>query len=337
MKILRFHRNTKFGQFMPFLSTRLLWVAFLFMSAQPSFAQGEGDACFFSMEYLINCNDISVRFGANPNWPMQRWDFGDGSPIIQAPPPVSHTYVDVNPYLSPITARHFTDQWCDQTVEFPGIFLGTGCGSLRKVSQMVAGNKLPANELIGKNLYIFGNLEVDVPYIFNGCNIYMSSGGKITVKSGGALTLKNNTVVDLHFISGDPGCNSLWNGIEVRSGGLLASDGASIKNAYFAIRPIQDNANVFPQLSLKNTTFSRDFVGIYSANGHFALSDFRNNTFEGSGNTALYPIGACNPQNVLPYAQRTYCGIYFDGSLGGSLLMPNKSQNNLFKDNFVLI
>ncbi len=112
----------------------------------------------------------------------------------------------------------------------------------------------------------------------------------------------------------------------------MTTDGAIIQNAYFAVQPIQNTPNVFPILSLKNTTFKRDFVGIYAANGHFVLSNFRDNTFEGSGNAAIYNISTCNPQNALPYARRTYCGIYFKGSQGSSLLMPNKALNNLFKD-----
>ena len=163
MKLLRFHRNSTHLHLMHIITNRLIWVAFLVLISQALPAQNEGgNACIFSMEYLIKCDNITVRFGGNPNWPFHQWNFGDGSPIITGQPPVSHLYADVNPYLNPITASHFTDQWCDQVVEFPGIFLGTGCGSSRKVSEMVTASKLPANELVGKTLYIFGNLEVDV-------------------------------------------------------------------------------------------------------------------------------------------------------------------------------
>jgi hypothetical protein len=298
-------------------------------------AQNEGNsACFFSIEYLIKCDNITVKFGGNANWPFHQWNFGDGSAIITGQPPISHIYTDVNPYLNPITASHFTDQWCDQIVEFPGIFLGTGCGSIRKVSEMIAANKLPANGLVGRTLYIFGNLEVDVIYKFEGCNIYVSQGGKIAIKSGATLTLKSNTVVDAHTISGE--CQSLWSGIEVLSGGSLITNGATIKNAYFAINLVNPgNLALGPKLNLQNTVFQRNFVGIYAAKGRFAISSFRNNTFEGSDNAAIYPVGNCGTYETIanaPYSNRTYCGIYFDGTLGGSLLLGAPTFNNVFKD-----
>ncbi len=251
------------------------------------------------------------------------------------PPPVFHDYYDVNPDLSPITATHtFAGNVCQKVVEFPGIFLGTGCGSVRKVSEMVTAHKLPPNELVGKTLYVFGNLEVDNSYTFNACSIFVSEGGKITVKSGATLTLKNNTIVDAHTISGV--CQKLWNGIEVLSGGSLKTTGATIRNAYFGIRPINPTgATPLPKISLNNTLFERNFVGIYAAAGSFAVSLFVNNTFDGSGNTAIYDASACNPQVQIPgvpYSQRTYCGIYFDGNLGGSLLLSGASTGNLFKE-----
>ncbi len=321
------------------LSTALLGLIWLF-SAQALIAQSEGnELCTVSAVATIGCDKVTVHFSGNPTWPTHFWDFGDGTSISDGPEPngIYHDYLDINPYSTPLpTAGHSLNgnDWCYKELQefLPGIFLGSGCGSLRKVSEMVAANKLPANELVGKTLYVLGNLEVDVPYKFDGCNIFVSPGGKISIKSGGALTLKNNTVVDLHFISGSADCQGLWTGIEVFSGGTLTTDGATIQNAYFAVRPIQDNPNLFPVLKLKNTTFRRDFVGIYAANGNFVLSDFRDNKFEGSGNTAIYNTSTCSQLNGLPFAQRTYCGVYFNGSLGGSLLMPNKSINNVFKD-----
>lgn len=158
----------------------------------------------------------------------------------------------------------------------------------------------------------------------------MNAGCKITVKSGAQLTLKNGTLVDAN--SGM--CNNLWNGIEVLSGGTLHTNDATIQNAYFAVQPIKDNT-ALPDLHLETTTFRRNFVGIYAGAGNFALSWFRNNTFEGAGNTALYTLGTCNVPAGLPgaaYSQRTYCGLYFSASSGAQLLMPTLSLNNLFTD-----
>jgi hypothetical protein len=313
---------------------KTLLVILLLNSTQVGFAQ-EPELCTFSAVPNLTCDGVSVTFTAgNPNFPNNYWDFGDGSPIVMGGMQISHNYVDVNPYSPTLKARHsYNNQdWCEKEGFLPDILVGTGCGSNRKISQLLSTGVLPANELIGRDLYVFGNLEIDVPYIFNQCKILVRPGGQIIVKSGGTLTLRNNTIADALFISGSADCRNLWNGIEVFSGGSLITDGATIQNAYFAVRPIRDNPNSLPVLSLKQTTFKRNFVGIYSANGNFVLSNFRDNTFEGSGNTAIYPASVCSQVNGLPYAQRTYCGIYFNGSLGGSLLMPNKSINNVFKN-----
>ena len=90
-----------------------------------------------------------------------------------------------------------------------------------------------------------------------------------------------------------------------------------------------------PKLSLQQTLFQKNFISIYAASGRFAISLFRNNTFEGSSNTALYSLSTCGTYEQVPnvsYSRRTYCGIYFDGSLGGSLLLGASSFNNKFKD-----
>jgi len=84
---------------------------------------------------------------------------------------------------------------------------------------MITANLLPAGTLASKDLYIFGNLEVDVPYVFDACNIFISGGGKMVVKSGNKLTLKGGTVLDANAEVGV--CEHLWNGIEVYSSATL--------------------------------------------------------------------------------------------------------------------
>jgi len=341
MNLLRFHLNTSFGQQLPSLAQRFFGIIGLCSFSLGLSAQSEGgsEACFFSQSSSISCEGINIQFGSPTPGGLHHWDFGDNM-SADGPPPVVHLYHDVNSELSPITAIHTlvinSETFvCSLAVDFPGIFLGTGCGSVRKISEMVAAYKLPANELVGKTLYVFGNLEVDASYVFNGCSIFVSEGGKITVKSGATLSLKNNTVVDVHTVSGL--CQNLWNGIEVLPGGALKTNGAVIRNAYFAISTVNPgNINPLPKLSLQNTTFQRNFVGMYAAVGRFVISLFLNNTFEGSGNNAIYPTSSCNPpvqiSGDVPYLQRTYCGIYFDGSMGGSLLLAGQSTNNIFKD-----
>ena len=270
------------------------------------------------------------------------WNFGDGSPIFlggASDYTVDHTYYDVNPYVTPIQPEHSGNGsvWCPTTIasQFPGIFVGTGCGSVRTISGLLSAGILPATTLVGKNFYVFGDLEVNASYIFDNCNIFVIAGGKITVKSGAQLTLRNNTVVDVNTGTGGQ-CPVLWKGIEVLSGGtLFTRNDVTIQDAYFAIRPIKDNTTTIPILSLQGITFKRNFIGIYAVDGNFALSAFRNNTFEGSGDTPIYTLGSCNPPDVVPgvpYSRRTYCGIYFHAIGGAQLLMPTLSLDNTFRD-----
>ncbi|MFN0174666.1 MAG: T9SS type A sorting domain-containing protein [Saprospiraceae bacterium] len=345
MEHSRFHHHITGGHLSPAIIERFFGIVLLFILSPALSAQNEGQQlCNFSANATIGCDNVTVHFSGNSNWPTHQWDFGDGTPILTGGPTlyqVDHTYHDINPYIIPSpTAKHSLDGsfWCEITLQdfLPGILIGNGCLNTKTVSNLVAAGTLPANELQGKNLYVFGDLEVDIPYLFNGCNIFVRSGGKLIVKSGGALTLKNNTVADALIISGDEICQSLWNGIEVLPGGSLTTNGAIIRNAYFAISPINPgNIAPLPKLSLRNTIFQRNFVGIYAVVGSFAVSLFMNNTFEGSGNNPIYSTSSCNPPaqiSGVPYSQRTYCGIYFDGSMGGSLLLAGQSTNNLIKD-----
>lgn len=310
--------------------SKLLTLSFLFIFSflSPVLAQhgGEGGGgqeqvlCTFGTSFDIQCNGLVVTLSGNPNWPTHYWDFGDGSPIVSGGPSfshVTHNYGDVNPVLHPITARHSLDQsfWCEATIDFPGIFVGDGCGSTRLVSQLISHHILPANGLSNQTLYVFGNLEVDIPYSFSGCTIYFGSGGKMIVKNGGTATLQNHTVVDAHVVSGV--CNYLWNGIEVVSGGILNTSDAVIRNAYYGIRTLsQPGPGTFPPtLNINNTIFQQNFVGIYAANGGTNFASFSGNTFEGSGNNAINSPNPCvlvQPIAGVAFQNRTYAGIYIE-------------------------
>jgi len=342
MKLFRFHRNNTLEQLRAIILKGVFWTIGLGLPPQTLTAQ---QCEIFPGGNTPHCDKVTVGLYGNDNWLTHHWDFGDGTPIVVGGPElfeVSHDYHgNFNPYATPVpVARHSQDgiNWCEVIVHqiLPYILIGNGCGSQNTLSNLIFTNKLPATELIGKQLFIYGNLEVDIPYKFSGCTILVLGGGKITVKSGGALTLDQNTMVDAIFDPNDANCQSLWNGIEVMSGGALTTDHASIRNAYFAISPVNPgNINPLPKLSLRNTTFSSNFVGIYAAAGSFAVSLFINNTFDGSGNNSIYPASTCDtlPQiSGVPYSQRTYCGIYFDGSMGGSLLLAGQSTNNLIKE-----
>jgi hypothetical protein len=342
MKNLRFHRTAQLEQLLFIIFKGFLWIVGILLIPQASTAQ----PCeIFSIGNTPYCDKVTAGLTGNDTWLTHHWDFGDGTPIVSGGPSlfqVFHDYSgDINPFASPLpVVRHSQDgaNWCEIPLSqiLPYIIIGTGCGSQRTVSTLVAANKLPSTELIGKTLLIYGDLEVDIPYKFVGCSIFVMPGGKISVTSGGALTLIGNTMLDAIYNSNDANCQKLWNGIEVFSGGSLTTNGASIRNAYFAISPVNPgNNNPLPKLSLRSTTFQRNFIGIYATQGSFALSLFLNNTMTGSGNIPTYPASSCSSLaqiNGVPYSQRTYCGIYFDGSAGGSLLLAGQSTGNLFQN-----
>ncbi|HMX40147.1 MAG TPA: hypothetical protein PKD78_07465, partial [Saprospiraceae bacterium] len=125
-------------------------------------------------------------------------------------------------------------------------------------------------------------------------------------------------------------------------GSALETNGATIRNAYFAISSSHGPWG-FPvpgMLGLVNTTFEGNFIGIHLANGQLAINKFINNTFAGLYDQQIYHIGPCSavPPAVpgVPFTQNTYCGIYFDGSfnLSGNayLSLPPNSFGNVFKD-----
>ncbi|HAD13018.1 MAG TPA: hypothetical protein DCF33_11355 [Saprospirales bacterium] len=325
-----------------FLKPFIIVLAFLCGTFLPLKAQ---TGCDFFGFNTLSCGKATVFLSGEEGLPANHWDFGDGTPILVGGPElfnVSHDYFpNLNPFSVPsIMVRHSIDgvNWCEKELKefLPYTMIGSGCGSQNVLSNLVASQILPANEVIGKEIYLFGNLEIDIPYKFDGCTVVISGGGEITVKSGGTLTLVGNTMLDAATIAADPNCQSLWNGIKVLPGGELITNGASIRKAYHAIRPVNPgNITPLPKLSLRSTTFQQNFMGIYAAEGSFAVSLFMNNTFTGSGNNQILPVSICNPPapvNGAPYSQRTYCGIYFDGTAGGSLLLAGQSTGNLFQN-----
>lgn len=344
MKKLRFVRDYSFLETScrSYLKPLIIILAFQSGIFIPLNAQ---TGCDFFGYRTISCGKATVSLSGEEGLPANHWDFGDGSPILVGGSElfnVSHDYFpNLNPFSVPTKiVRHSIDgvNWCEKELKefLPVILIGSGCGSQNLLSNLVANQILPSNEVIGKEIYLFGNLEIDIPYKFDGCTVVVSGGGEITVKSGGALTLVGNTMLDATTIAGDPNCQSLWNGIKILPGGSLTTNGASIRKAYHAIRPVNPgNITPLPKLSLRSTTFQQNFIGIYAAEGPFVVSLFINNTFTGSGNNQILPVSSCNPPapvNGVPYSQRTYCGIYFDGTAGGSLLLAGQSTGNVFQN-----
>jgi hypothetical protein len=313
----------------------------MFLADTDCVAQKEAENCNFGETVNVSCNGFSVDFNGSAVFPNHQWNFGDGTTANTGPSTI-HLYDEVNPFIetggAPITVTHSVDggtTTCQKTVPFPGIAIIPGCSAAKSVQTCIQQGLLPAGGLTGKNLYIFGTLDVDIPYSFENCNIFVLRSSRIRVPNGGALTLKSCTV---DAISDNLTlCSGLWMGFELERGGKLTCEQSVIQNMYFGIDVSDQVASVVakPEISLIGNTFKRFFVGIYAPNAPFALRKFSGNTFEGSGDTpTLNNTGNCETYKTLPgvtFGRRSYCGIYIDGSLAGDLTMPASSSGNVFK------
>lgn len=228
----------------------LFFLFILLFSSPPTHAQstgitegpgsgGEGEPVFCIIQDPIlnyNCSGLTVKLSTLSFITPKQWGFGDGVVIASEEDLVEHVYVDINPYLNPITATLTTvdDEVCTKEVLINGVHIGSGCGSVRKVSELLAKGVLPPSLLQDVPLYIYGSLEVDVAYEFKNCDIFVR-GGDITVENGSALTLSDNTVLDANIGSGGS-CSNLWNGIKVKYGGNLTTNFCTIKNTYTGIK-----------------------------------------------------------------------------------------------------
>ncbi|MCC6461953.1 MAG: hypothetical protein IT260_15880 [Saprospiraceae bacterium] len=322
---------------------KTIYLLFILLSyiESPIYAQSGGNNSTpdLNVDLEVTCNGIIAHCSGFSQWPTHYWDFGDGSPILSGGPEladVDHLYQDINPNITTITVRHSLDQsfWLEQQLIFPGIFAGAGCGSVRRVSELVNQGLLPVGKIENSTLYIFGDFEVDVPYIFETCEIKAMPGARIVVIAGGKLTIQIATTLDgLNNSS----CPNLWEGITVESGASLVTNLSTIQNARLGIRPIHNNNTLtVPRLRLFDTDFKSNFIGICADSGPFLLSDFSGNTFWGAGNGNILTTSLCNnpiPINGIPFTQKTYCGIYYNGIHGGEFYIPPISfKENIFRD-----
>lgn len=127
----------------------------------------------------IECDRVRVDFNSGTTEAYQ-WRFGDGSPDEIAQSTI-HYYKDANFY---------TMRWGYRTVlntpfsfhPFPleAIFIGDGCCTNRQISKLVP-KVLPSGQLDNSTIYVFGNLEADAPYQFNGCTFNVLPGSVVRV------------------------------------------------------------------------------------------------------------------------------------------------------------
>ncbi len=201
------------------------------------------------------------------------WDFGDSQLSTDLNPvhpydengtyTVVHTVTDACGHQETASIDVVID--CSE-LEFKCPCTGTNelninAGNGLSVSQteipnlLVTVNNTP-NILPNTCLAIKGRLILDQGFDFSilGGEVRMQPGSEIVVQSGsefGLFFILNN--------EGIHGCEKMWRGISVESGGRLNMAFNIIQDAQYAV-----NARNNATLSLRFNTFNRDYVGIYT-------------------------------------------------------------------------
>jgi len=154
--------------------------------------------------------------------------------------------------------------------------------------------------------------QVNTPPARTRAQYYLTPGAQIQVQSGKTLTM-----IEADFV----GCETLWKGIEVQSGGVLVADKVTLNDARYAI-----DAKAGATLQLTNNVFTDNYVGLQLDMGNapagvarrVTLKGLDGNTFQSSGNGLKSPYTGM-PEKV---ENRGYCGIrlhqYQDFNVSGT-------------------
>jgi hypothetical protein len=185
-----------------------------------------------------------------------------------------------------------------------------------------------------QGIYIAEELIFDVPeyclYNFDtDGGIALGNGALIKVKAGSVLLIDHMVVRS---------CDQMWKGIYVESGGKLILNDCIIGNAQYGIQ-----AERGAILSVRNTTFVNNFVGLYVSpftytgdpenpqGSYIMLEKFDGNTFIGIG--AMLPgyTGQSPVPSTKPYAgiELNYLSSF---TLPGNVESSSNGYANFFED-----
>jgi Secretion system C-terminal sorting domain len=151
----------------------------------------------------------------------------------------------------------------EPTIEFRGIPKPTLCEKIPPdefAIQIGEGTAYPKSSSLGPwfsgNAYMIGNFEVDAPFEFKNALVHIAPKVKITVKGspngydpGSSLIINNSKLYC---------CKGLWRGITLEYlSSIFTHNETEIEDAAKAIY-----AGEYCSLSIENTTFNRNFIGI---------------------------------------------------------------------------
>jgi Secretion system C-terminal sorting domain len=146
------------------------------------------------------------------------------------------------------------------------------------------------------NMHFLGRLHKN--FTFTNCSFEMTSGSKIYVAQGKTVTFNGCK------LAGD--CLNMWYGIQLTDKSNLKLDKCQIEDAIYAVSTIKSLpfGNPAPvTLSVKNSTFNRNHVGIYKGTGQpdykVPLNSFDNNDFSQIAPMASLPtnVNTTNTNN----------------------------------------
>jgi Secretion system C-terminal sorting domain len=250
-------------------------------------------------------------------------------------------------------------QTCTLTVNFPqnfptfqGVFIGKHCDTEKTISQVAGPNLLlPAgtnNSSISgiKDVYILGDLNFSSNYTFINTNIYPGPNSTLRVRrkngqSGPQIAVL--TISDQTIIQPTSECACRWRGIEVLENARFASNVPTstrrniINDALYAVRPLRE-PNIIgsqPQISLNQTDFNRNFIGLRATDGNYTLGQFNGVVMTGNGLGKSFCNYTCPMTNDLEdqylfHQNQGYAGIL---QIGVPLNIQNSttaSNTNLF-------
>lgn len=266
-----------------------------------SFAQFESDV----MCELVQFTSLNQNTNVS-----HEWDFGDTNTSKDVNP--VHLYEEAGVY----TVEHtVTDQCGNVSTETATIsIICLGCpvennavvinaNINNSIDFWITAGLLDPITSIGTEMVIIGDLQIDVDYTFENCNIMMEEGAAITQQPNINVSFFGSTIV---------GCSHMWKGINTSNGGF-AFLGNTISDAEFAV-----NLNAGSNIIIWGNTFDKNLVGVYSAPANITK------VVNGFGLTAN--TFTCS-NDLLPFYQGQPLVYDF---LSGSCIAPTISHSGIF-------
>lgn len=208
-----------------------------------------------------------------------------------------------------------------------------GTATESKVVTVVNGNSttqdLPPGGLFNQFLIVNGTLTIDQDYFFYNVEAFIDTEGKIVVKNGVQFRLINSHL---------QGCNDLWYGIVLETGGHISAVTNIIEDAAYALytfgAPVNSQVGIASAYMVGNT-FLNNFISLYVPKGSSGVPQNVNftaigaNTFDCPG--TLKPTSLESESGLPDIGQKSFAGVWVaeltDIAVGNSGLGTNVFRN----------